>query len=126
MLCYIWFMQTPSPEDMYRLLIPAEILEHFEISGLTERETDITVVLTEKASNIPVVLHGKEVVLNGFLNKLELQGFPIQAKSFYLQLIRRRWKEQGSSEASYHNEYDFAAAGTKATKAFGAFLKDNF
>lgn len=119
-------MQTPSPEDMYRLLIPAEILEHYEISGLTERETDITVVLTEKASNIPVVLHGKEVVLNGFLNKLELQGFPIQAKSFYLQLIRRRWKEQGSSEASYHNEYDFAAAGTKATKAFGAFLKDNF
>lgn len=119
-------MQTPSPEDLYRLLIPAEILEHFEISGLTEREADITVTLTEKADIVPAALRGKEVVLNGFLNKLELQGFPIQAKPFYLQLVRRRWKEQGSSEASYHNEYDFAAAGTKATKAFGAFLKDNF
>lgn len=117
-------MKKPTPEDLYQLLIPAEILPYFEISKLEERAGDITITLTEKEDQIPPYLQGKEAVLNGFMNKLELQGFPIQGKAFYMQLIRRRWKEKGKNDSSYHNEYDFAAPGTKATKAFGAFLKE--
>ena len=83
--------------------------------------------MTEKPDLIPEKLKGKEPVLNGYLHELELQTYPIQGKSCYLRLRRRRWKEKGTDgKQSYWNEYDFAAEGTKATKAFGAFLKEYY
>ena len=110
--------------QLYGLLIPQEILDHFEITSVIEREQDVTIELTEKPERIPKQLQGKQAVSNGYINQLELQSFPIQAKSCYLRLLRRRWKERGANEGTYYNEYDFAAEGTKATKAFGAFLKE--
>lgn len=108
------------------LIVPQEILECFEVTLVQQRATDITIELLEKESNIPLEVKGKQVVLNGYMNPLELQCFPIQAKSCYLRLIRRRWKEKETQgNVSYHNQYDFAAPGTKATKSFGAFLKEH-
>ena len=129
---YFWRMKETSPSDdiqaqLYSLVIPQEILEHFEVTSVTERENAVTIVLIEKVSNIHKNISSSEAVLNGYMNQLELQSFPIQAKSCYLQLLRRRWKKKGSDGTqSYYNEYDFAASGTKSTKAFGAFLKENF
>jgi hypothetical protein len=111
---------------MYSLFIPLEILSSFEVVNVTEHSTNITIDLTEKESLVPPSLKGKEYSLNGFFNPLELQSFPVNAKECYLRLTRRRWKEKGNDGHSYYNEYDFAAAGTKATKSFGAFLKENF
>lgn len=125
-------MKETSPSDqlqaqLYSLVVPKEILEYFEVISVTERENDVTIELVEKAGNIPKGLCIEDGVLNGYLNQLELQSFPIQARSCYLKLIRRRWKKKDSDGTqSYYNEYDFAAAGTKSTKAFGAFLKENF
>lgn len=109
---------------MYSLFIPSEILSSFEVVNITEHTSTITVELTEKESLIPLSLQGKEAILNGYFNPLELQSFPINAKECYLKLTRRRWKEKAKEGPSYYNEYDFSASGTKATKAFGAFLKE--
>ena len=125
-------MQEKSPSDqlqaqLYSLVIPQEILKHFEVTSVTERENEVTIKLVEKTGNIPKNISSSEAVLNGYMNQLELQSFPIQARSCYLQLLRRRWRKKGSDGTqSYYNEYDFAAKGTKSTKAFGAFLKENF
>jgi len=118
---------TPNnlQSEIYSLIVPQDILENFEVTGVIKREADITLELTEKPEKIPKELLGKDVVMNGYLNQLELQSFPLQGKPTYLRLIRRRWKEQGSvNNTSYHNEYDFAASGTKSTKDFGLFLKE--
>ena len=109
---------------MYKLFIPAEILESFEVQEIKEQSSNIIVELVEKGSLVPVGLKGKEWALNGYMNALELQSFPINAKECYLRLQRRRWKEKGNDRQSYYNEYDFAATGTKATKSFGVFLKE--
>ena len=110
---------------LYSLLIPKEILLSFEIENIKEREEIIEIELTEKEL-IPLELVGKQAVLNGYMNPIELQSYPIQGKSCYLKLKRRRWKVQGTKDSTNcHNEYDFAAEGTKATKMFGAFLKEN-
>lgn len=111
--------------ELLQMLVPSEILAHFDVQRIRRNETEITIELDEREDQVPVVLKGKVSVLDGFLNPLELQSFPIQAKKCYLRLRRRRWKEKGSDGTqSYWNEYDFAAEGTKATKAFGDFLKE--
>lgn len=107
------------------LLIPKEILDSFTIEQIKEGEEIIEIFLLEKEL-IPIALTGKEAVLNGYMNPIELHNYPLQGKTCYLKLKRRRWKIKGTSNSTNcHNEYDFAAEGTKATKAFGAFLKEN-
>lgn len=112
-------------EQVFSLLIPKEILFSFEIEHIQESEEIVEIMLIEKEL-IPAQLSGKQAVLNGYMNPIELQSYPIQGRKCYLKLKRRRWKQQGTTDSSNcHNEYDFAAEGTKATKMFGAFLKEN-
>lgn len=110
----------------YHLIIPSEILNFFEVTDVKETLESITIILKEKTDHLPVTSAVKPLVLNGYMNPLELLHYPIQGKSCYLRLLRRRWKEEGTAgKPSYFNEHDFAAQGTKATKTFGAFLKEN-
>jgi len=111
-------------EHVLRLLIPSEILESFELKEVIENEEELLFDLLEKESKVPQQLKGKSVVLNGFMNATTLQSFPQNGKQCYIHLRRRRWKEK-EDEKSYHNEYEYTAIGTMATKSFGAFLKRN-
>ena len=111
--------------QLYDLLLPVEILDSFEIVKIKKSEEIVEIELIEKEL-IPSELIGKQAVLNGYMNPIELQSYPIQGRRCYLKLKRRRWKAQGTRDSTNcHNEYDFAAEGTKATKMFGAFLKEN-
>jgi len=113
-------------EHILRLLVPQEILESFELNKIIENDSELLFDLIEKASCIPQPIAGKEVVLDGYLNVTTLQSFPQNGKQCYIHLRRRRWKEKGSPDnKAYHNEYEYTAAGTMATKSFGAFLKRN-
>jgi len=113
-------------EHVLQLLIPQEILECFLLTQIIENETEILFDLKEKETCLPNELAGKEEVLNGYMNATTLQCFPQKGKQCYIYLRRRRWKKKGSTDnKSYHNEYEFTATGTMATKSFGAFLKRN-
>ncbi|HLR90885.1 MAG TPA: hypothetical protein VK040_07995 [Balneolaceae bacterium] len=112
-------------DHLLRLLVPEEILEFFEISDVRESEQSIELELRERKELTPEALKGKDVVLDGFCNPIELQSFPLKGKATYIKLFRRRWKPRGQAKHST-NSYDFAQPGTKATRAFGAFLKGSF
>lgn len=112
--------------DLIRLLVPSEILEHFDYDHYEEVSGVIRIHLVEKkdAAHYPKSILGKgRCSLNGYMNPIELQTFPVQGKEVFLLLKRRRWKLFGSN-TSYFNEYDFYEKGMKATKEFGAFLKE--
>jgi hypothetical protein len=109
-----------------QLLIPEEIIERFDLNRIIENDTELLFDLTEKEIYIPKELAGKEAVLNGYMKSSTLQSYPQKGKHCYINLRRRRWKEMGSTDNKpYHNEYEFTAKGTMATKSFGAFLKRN-
>lgn len=121
-----------TPEEIgshaLSILIPDEILQSFELLKVIENESELLFDLQEKECCIPSAIKGKDVVLNGYLNSTTLQCFPLKGKHCYIHLRRRRWKLKYSSDGeskSYHNEYEYTASGTMATKAFGAFLKRN-
>ncbi len=117
-------------EELYSgivdLIAPGEISENFEMVSIKEKKDSVTIVFEEKDSFVPRELHGKEAVLDGFLNPVELQTFPLKDKSVYLSLKRRRWKERGKPERSYHNTYNLHRQGMKTTNEFGDFLKEEF
>jgi len=79
--------------QIYSLVVPKEILDDFEISKVEETVAELAIYLVEKLSKIPDSDH--ELVHNGFMNSIELQGFPLQGKPCYYKLSRRRWKEKG-------------------------------
>ncbi len=106
------------------LIAPGIISKNFEVTSIIEKRETITIVFEEKTDLVPKELKGKQVVLDGFLNPVALQTFPLKDKMVYLSLKRRRWKELGTTGKSYSNTYDLHRQGMKTTKEFGAFLKE--
>ena len=113
-------------KDAASLLVPAYILEHFDFEGYKKESNVIKVYLVEKddVAHIPkqIIRQGK-VVLDGYMNPLELQHFPALGTEVFLYLKRRRWKLKGQTKG-YHNTYNFHHKGTKVTREFGSFLKE--
>jgi len=115
-------------QEILTLIVPTEILEHFEYESHFEQSGVYTIALIEKddVNHIPKsILREGKVVLNGYMNPIDLQTYPLQGKEVFLRLKRRRWRlKKDESKKSYFNEYDFSYPGIKATKSFGAFLKE--
>lgn len=110
--------------DLVQLIAPDMVVKNFDLTEINETSKNIFLIFTEKEDRIPKSLQNKLVVLDGYMNKMELQTFPLKDKTVYIVLRRRRWKEKGSSEAGISNSYDIHEKGMKTTKEFGAFLKE--
>ena len=113
-------------DQLARMLVPEEVLEHFQILKAEEKHGKWFVELVEKegVEYIPKeIFRNGKAVANGYCNPVDLQTFPAKGKEVYLRLIRRRWKIRGENK-SYMNIYDFHEEGMKATREFGAFLKE--
>jgi len=111
-------------QELLSLVAPQEVTLNFDLKEITEKKDSIIILFEEKTERIPEELKGKEVVMDGFVNTLELQTFPLKDKTVYIALRRRRWKEKGLPAKSQSNTYDLHYKGMKTTKEFGAFLKE--
>lgn len=111
-------------KKLIELIAPEEVNKHFKITSIIERKNSIAISFEEKESLIPRELPGKDVVLDGFLNPIVLQTFPLKDKQVFLLIKRRRWKERGKPGESYSNTYDLYRPGMKTTREFGDFLKE--
>jgi len=111
-------------KELVKLIAPNEITNNFELKEIVENTSTISLLFEEKQEKIPKELQGKEIVLDGFVNTIELQTFPLKEKTVFLVVRRRRWKEKGISDPSYTNQYELHEKGMKTTKEFGAFLKE--
>ena len=106
---------------LYSLIVPSNILLDFEIERVEEKEETLFVYLVEKQENKPPC--DEDLVLNGYMNPVEIQSFPIQGKACFLHLKRRRWKKRGTKEDLF-NTYKYTEKACKTTPDFGAFLKE--
>ncbi len=108
---------------LLKLMVPEVIVTHFDLKEIIEKPSSITLMFEEKPDRIPKALEGEDVSLDGYMNKVELQTFPLKDKTVYLAIRRRRWKKKGEKQ-SYSNSYDLHIEGMKTTKEFGDFLKE--
>lgn len=115
--------QQNLAEEVYKVLIPAEYLADFEVNHIDNNPQEWVIELVEKEDRIPKALAGKEAVLDGYNNEIDILTHAFSLKKIYLRLIRRRWKEKGGTK-HYSNEYDLHIPGMKTTREFRDFLKE--
>lgn len=115
--------QSNLAEESYKIFVPEEYLVDFEVNHIENKPQEWVIELVEKEGRIPALLAGKEAVLDGYNNEIDILTHAFSLKKIYLRLIRRRWKEKGTSK-HYSNEYNLHIPGMKTTKEFRDFLKE--
>ena len=115
--------QVNLNEEVLKILIPEEYLKDFEPNSVENKPTEWVIELIEKEDRIPQALAGKEAVLDGYNNEIDILTHAFSLKKIYLRLIRRRWKEKGTTR-HYSNEYNLHIPGMKTTREFRDFLKE--
>ena len=106
------------------MLVPAHILENFEMWGAREYKDRWVIEMREKEGRIPKELFGYEdVVFDGYCNPMETLSHSFVCKSIYLRLFRRRYKRSNRDE-HFSNEYDVNLKGVRMVPEMGFFLKE--
>jgi len=110
-------------KTVLKILVPEEYLRDFDPNSIENKPYEWIIELVEKEDRIPAVLLGKDVVLDGYCNEIDILTHAFSLKKIYLRLIRRRWKERGGTKG-YVNEYNLHIPGMKTTREFRDFLKE--
>jgi hypothetical protein len=82
-----------------RMLVPAHILEHFDIWDAREHKNRWVIEMREKEGFIPEELSGcDDIVFDGYCNPIEALSHSFVCKPVYLRLFRRRYKRSNRDE----------------------------
>jgi hypothetical protein len=100
--------------DLLSVLISSS-LSNFTLVTVEEFPSYIILHLEENPSNLPQTLQNTaNVVLDGFLNPVDIQTYPLKDKPVFFRIFRRRWKVSCSPEYQY-NQHSLHPVGVKAT-----------
>lgn len=73
------------------LILPREIVDHFEVVNVTSTSARIDLYLDER--NIPPrAYRGQRVQSRGFTGTSTIQDFPLRGRAVYLHVRRRKWQ----------------------------------
>ncbi|GHS98757.1 hypothetical protein FACS189421_07900 [Bacteroidia bacterium] len=106
------------------MLVPAAILEDFEIYGAKETKAEWTIEMREKEHRIPPALQSyDDVVYDGYCDPIVTLSHSFVCKPIYLKIYRRRYK-RSNQDTHFSNDYDFTLKGLKMVPELGIFLKE--
>ena len=115
---------TNAYQTLIGLLLPAGILEYFELVKVDQGKEGLQLFLEEK--NLPPSGYEKQALESkGFLPEVIIGDFPIRGQKVMLQVKRRRWEVKASGEI-ISRDWDMVKKGTRITTEFAAFLKGMF
>ncbi len=113
-----------NPTDLLKAILPAVLIENFDIAGFEKTDDRFDIWLDEKKIQLREDKYNNKVVAYGFGSYHSIQDFPIRGRSTYLHVRKRKWFDQDSGEIfSYDwdlSEYDH----TRLNAEFVAFLKE--
>ncbi len=104
------------------LVLPAQILDYFLISGVEQTSQEIHISLDEKMNS--KLSNDEHFESKGFMEAVNVTDFPIRDHKVILKIRRRRWTDLRTGKSfSIPIDLDVVAKGTRYSKEFGAFLK---
>lgn len=109
-------------KDGYSLLLPFGVTDYFDVLGIKESSTELTIYLEEK-NLVPEEYSSFKVYSKGFCEPVVLQDFPLRGRNVYLNVRRRRWYLVYTS-MYVHRDWSLVASGTRMTQEFASFLKE--
>jgi len=105
--------------DFVRYVLPAEIVDSFDLVDLQESEGTLHLYLDE-SNVIPDEQHGKLLSSNGFYEESTIKDFPLRERKVVLHVRRRRWVDE--SGKSHSRRWELVAEGTRYSREFASFL----
>ncbi|MDR2764651.1 MAG: hypothetical protein LBB90_06430, partial [Tannerella sp.] len=119
-------LERPSIEGLFStissMLVPAHVLEHFDIWDAHEYSERWVIEMREKEGRIPSELSSySDAVFDGYTNPVETLSHSFVCKPIWLKLYRRRYK-RASTDKHYSNEYDVSLKGVRMVPELGFFL----
>jgi hypothetical protein len=121
-------LERPPIGDLFstisQILVPAFILEDFDIYGARENSKEWTIELREKEERVPSELSGYEdVMFDGYCDPLHVLSHSFACKPVYLKIYRRRYK-RSNQDKHFCNAYDLTLKGLRMVPEMGIFLKE--
>lgn len=114
-------MNTDGLISLAKLVLPAEIIDNFEVAGVKEEESLLTIYLDESARE--EYAGNPDYESKGFTEAITVRDFPIRDRGVDLVVRRRRWIDKRTGK-SFSTPIDIASKGTRYSKEFAAFLKE--
>ena len=106
-----------------KVVLPQEVLEHFDIVDIQSSETEIHIHMDEVINkNLQEDVHFES---KGFIDPVRITDFPIRDHKVLLMLRRRRWIDTRTGY-SFLLPLNIEAEGTRYSKEFAAFLKETY
>lgn len=109
--------------SLAQVVLPSEILDHFEIVNITNTPTEIHIHLDEKLDS--AMASDSNFESKGFMPCTSVTDFPIRDHKVILKIRRRRWIDK-RTDSSFVQPISVAAEGTRYSKEFAAFLKETY
>ncbi|RZK38718.1 MAG: transposase [Pedobacter sp.] len=107
--------------ELLKLLLPAELIEHFDLIHIEPMEDGYHLFLDQR--NIPPAeFSDHRLESKGFLDQAIIRDFPLRGKACFLHLRRRKWHDHDTGQ-SVCSSWSTVAEGTRLTAEFAAFLK---
>lgn len=118
-------MENDNLNMLARIVLPAQILDYFLISGVEQTSQEIYISLDEKMNlELSKDVHFES---KGFMEAVSVTDFPIRDHKVILKIRRRRWTDLRTGKSfSIPIDLDVVAQGTRYSKEFGAFLKETY
>ena len=118
-------MENDYLNMLARIVLPAQILDYFLISGVEQISKEIYISLDEKMNlELSKDLHFES---KGFMAAVSVTDFPIRDHKVILKIRRRRWTDLRTGKSfNIPIDLDVVAKGTRYSKEFGAFLKETY
>ena len=118
-------MENDYLNMLARIVLPAQILDYFLISGVEQISKEIYISLDEKMN--PELSKDLHFESKGFMAAVSVTDFPIRDHKVILKIRRRRWTDLRTGKSfNIPIDLDVVAKGTRYSKEFGAFLKETY
>lgn len=121
-------MNSQILDQLARLVLPKDLLDHFEIVKIETDESDInamsmTIHLDERMN--AYLQKSEEYESKGFMDAVCVTDFPIRDHKVVLMIRRRRWKNIETGE-TFSDRISVTESGTRYSKGLAAFLKETY
>ena len=107
------------------LVLPAQILDYFLISGVEQTSQEIHISLDEKMN--PELSNNIHFESKGFMEAVNVTDFPMRDHKVILKIRCRRWTDLRTGKSFSIPIYlGVVSKGTRYSQEFGAFLKETY
>jgi hypothetical protein len=118
-------MENDYLKMLAQVVLPAQILEYFVVTGVEQTSTEIHIGLNEQMNE--KLSNDENIESKGFMEAVSVTDFPIRDHKVILKIRRRRWLDTRTGKSfTLPIDLDVVAKGTRYSKEFGAFLKETY